>query len=151
MGPEFRVGRLTAVALIGALISEIRFRDRRGGGVGVAAVTQTNLQRHGSPVTGPGTGQTWARDARRRPSLPSSSRGVSSIGLPIVRCPASGAATPDLCGERVSKVRSPPPIGKAAGRRRPQVTACPAHRGETAECHGAGRGHQASVTHQPLT
>lgn len=70
MGPEFRVGRLAAVALIGVLKSEIRFRDRQDGGVGVAAVTQTNLQRHGSPVTGPGTGQTWGRDARRRPSLP---------------------------------------------------------------------------------
>ena len=74
MGLEFRVGRLTAVALIGALISEIRFRDRRDGDVSVAAVTHTDLQRHGSPVTGLGTGQTWARDARRRPSFPSLSR-----------------------------------------------------------------------------
>ena len=64
MCPEVRVGRSAAVALIGALISEIRFRDRRDGGVGVAAVTQTNLQRHGSPGTGLGTGQTWGRDAR---------------------------------------------------------------------------------------
>jgi hypothetical protein len=74
MSREFRVGRLAAVALIGALISEIWFRDRRDGGRDVAAVTKPNLPRHGSPVTGLGTGQTWGCDMRRRPSLPSSSR-----------------------------------------------------------------------------
>jgi hypothetical protein len=74
MSREFRLGPLAAVALIGALISEIRFRDRRDGGLDVATVTKPNLPRHGSPVTGLGTGQTSGRDARRRPSLPSSSR-----------------------------------------------------------------------------
>ena len=64
MSREFRVDRLAAVALIGALISEIRFRDRRDGG---PAVAKPNLPSHGSPVTGPGTGQTSGRDARRRP------------------------------------------------------------------------------------
>ena len=109
MGPEFRVGRLAAVALIGALISEIRFRDRRHGGVGVAAVTQTNLQRHGSPVTGTRDRADMGPRPTAAPVLTFIEPGVSSIGLPIVRCPASGAARPDLCGERVSKVRSPPP------------------------------------------
>jgi hypothetical protein len=37
MSREFRVGRLAAVALIGALISEIWFRDRRDGGLEPAA------------------------------------------------------------------------------------------------------------------
>ena len=74
MSREFRVGRLAAVALIGALISEIWCRDRRDGGLDVAAVTKPNLPCHGSPATGLGTGQTSGRDARRRPSLPSSSR-----------------------------------------------------------------------------
>ena len=89
MSREFRAGRLAAVALIGALISEIWFRDRRDGGLDVAAVTKPNLPCHGSPAT----------------VLTFIEPGVSSIGLPIVRCPASGAATPNLCGERVSKVR----------------------------------------------
>ena len=57
MSREFRVGSLAAVALIGALISEIRFRDRRDGGLDVAAVTKPNLPPHGSPVTGPGPGR----------------------------------------------------------------------------------------------
>jgi hypothetical protein len=98
MSREFRVGRLATVALIGALISEIRFRDRLDGGLDVAAVTKPNLPYHGSPVTGLGTGQTSGRDTRRR-RLTFIEPGVSSIGLPMVRCPASGAARPDFCGE----------------------------------------------------
>ena len=99
MSREFRVGRLAAVALIGALISEIWFRDRRDGGLDVAAVTKPNLPCHGSPATGLGTGQTSGRDMRRRPSYlhrADIEPGVGSIGLPIVRCPASGAARPDF-------------------------------------------------------
>lgn len=54
---EFCVGYPSVVALIGALISEIRFRDSRDGGLDVAAVTRPSLPPHDSSVTGPGPGR----------------------------------------------------------------------------------------------
>ncbi len=116
MGPEFRVGRLAAVALIGVLKSEIRFSRppgrrcwRRGG-----HADQPAASRFASDRT-----RDRADMGPRRAAAPvftSVEPGVSSIGLPIVRCPASGAARPDLCAESVSTVRSPPPNNQRGGR-----------------------------------